>query len=199
MGFKAIQREELLELPHRPSCEAAIFHVPRSDSNSLRPNKNACAQFLAIPEVDAFVWGGCGQRELKDPHSPFFCCERVERQEVDSDNFLKFERRLKAERNQTISCPSNESVYTYMHRLNVNRLVPLREGDNSPYYLHSWSYERTQERERKTIADVINEDDFRREPLSLDEIGAQDIAEIEIGFMNVWGSLEISCERDQQQ
>ena len=190
------------EWPDRASSERAVFDARSldvdQDVQTAPREQSAAAEFLSVPEIDIYHFGGCGQRKIIDDESPSYCCSKVKRDEYNSEDFHKLERHVKARLNQNIECPANRGIYTYYHNLNVNRSTPLRRNDNAKNYVHTFSIVPIQYEGRKQLKEVLNHDDFRRQDLSELDIANLHVAQLEIGFAAIHGSLEISLDRDQQ-
>ena len=185
----------------RPTSEFAVFDNQLSDAEDLfRPREqNSASEFLAVPEFQAFHWGGCGQRELTDGEEVNYCCSAVGKRQYDTDFFSFRQNHRTAVLNQQIECPRNRHVVTHLHNLNVNRLVPMRESDNEQHYIHTFSFAPIQKERANVIDEVINHESYLRPDLSLEEIVNSFLSEWEIGFLAPHSALEISLDKDQQQ
>ena len=187
----------------RPISESAVFDNQNSDEEDLyRPREQgAAAELLSVPEMNVFHWGGCGQRKLADKDSPHFCCSAVPRHKYETNMIHGFQdRHKKALLNQQIECEANRHVVTYLHNLNVNRLAPIKETDNAPYYIHAFAFDPSIQRERIDVIDeVINHQSYLRPDIPMGEIAHSYVSEWEAGFLSVDSALQISLDRDQQR
>ena len=205
-GLKIKIDNDYKEWPNRASSERSVFQGQSVNlSRGQQTSREQCAptEFLAVPEIDVFHFAGCGQRKLKDEESDYYCCPKVQKSEYETDDFQKLETHIKACRNEQIECPSNEGIFTHYNNLNVNCLTSLRTenggGDNQQNYIHFYSFTPIQYESRQPLSQILNNDSFKRDDLTEQEIGNLHIAELEIGFGEIHSALEQSLDKDQQK
>ena len=184
----------------RPISESAVFDNQNSDDEDLhRPREqDAASELLSVPEMNVFHWGGCGQRKLA--HDPIhYCCSSVPRRRYNTHIHGLKPKHEKALLNQQIECPRNNHVVTYVHNLNLNRGVPIKETDNAGNYIHVFAFAPIQKERVDVMDEVLNHESYLRPDLSSEELAHSFISEVEIGFLAPHSALEISLDRDQQR
>ena len=185
----------------RPTSESAVFDNQLSDSEDLyRPREqNSTSEFLTVPEINVFHWGGCGQRKLVADDEIYYCCSAVSKRQYESDTFSFRQNHRTAVLNQQIECPRNRHTVTYLHNLNVSRLTPIRESDNAAHYIHTFAFTPIQKERANVLDEVLNHESYMRPDLPMEEFVNSFLSEWEIGFLAPHSALEISLDKDQQQ
>ena len=189
-----------LDWPDRPFAESSAFDRQMDETEDLfRPYEASLSrEFLSIPQEEIHIWAGCGQRFVSEEESPDYCCGSVRRNAYDSSEFGIRQRHRNAVRNQRVECSRNQGVYTHINNKNVNKLTPLRPGDNKANYIHMFSLTPITN-ERVSVKDeVLNQDCYLRRDLTVDEMERLYPDQVEIGFLQLHSAVESSLDKDVQ-